>query len=314
MLRHGDLTRSLLLGVMALVAGCGSGESAPGGARPADMSRARVVLLGTGTPNAEPERSGPALAVIVDERPYLVDAGPGIVRRAHAARDRGVAALDAPNLDIVFLTHLHSDHTLGLPDLMFTPWVLERDRPLAVYGPPGVAAMVRHLSEAYAEDVAIRLEGLEPANPGGHRVEVHEISAGLVYQDDKVRVTAFPVHHGSWDHAFGFRFEGAGRTIVVSGDATPSESVVEHCNGCDVLVHEVYSQSGYEGRAPVWQAYHAQSHTSSLQLAALAHRARPQLLVLYHQLLWGATPEELVAEVESGWDGRVAYGKDLEVY
>src|SRR5437016_5754294 len=123
-------------------------------------AQTRLVLLGTGTPNADPERSGPALAVVVNGSAYLVDAGPGIVRRAEAARQKGIAALTQPNLKIVFLTHLHSDHTLGLPDLIFTPWVLDRTAPLEVYGPRGTKAMTAHLTAAYIEDVHVRLDGL----------------------------------------------------------------------------------------------------------------------------------------------------------
>ena len=111
---------------------------------------ASLVVLGTGTPNADPDRSGPALAVVVNGTAYLVDAGPGIVRRAAAAQRQGIDALAPKLLDNVFITHLHSDHTVGLPDLIFTPWVLERVKPLAVYGPPGVKAMTDHLEAAYA--------------------------------------------------------------------------------------------------------------------------------------------------------------------
>ncbi len=273
-----------------------------------------VVLLGTGTPNAEPDRSGPAVAVVVNGRAYLVDAGPGVVRRAVAAARLGVAALEPPNLDLVFLTHLHTDHTVGLPDLIFTPWVLERTVPLRVYGPPGVRAMTEHLLAAYGEDVRIRVDGLEPANPTGHGVEAHEIRPGVVYRDAQVRVIAFPVHHGSWEHAFGYRFETPGRTVVISGDAAPSESVVQYCDGCDVLVHEVYAQAGFARRAPEWRRYHADAHTSAPALADLARRARPGLLVLYHQLYWGATPEDLLAEIRERWEGQVVSGADLQIY
>ncbi len=273
-----------------------------------------IVLLGTGTPNAEPDRAGAALAVVVNGNAYLVDAGPGIVRRASGARDLGVEALAPSRLEIVFLTHLHTDHTVGLPDLIFTPWVLERSAPLTVYGPPGTAAMARHLMAAYEEDVRVRLQGLEPANPTGHRVEVHEIEPGVVFENEDVRVTAFPVRHGAWEVALGYRFESADRSVVISGDTAPSESIVEFCSGCDVLVHEVYSQAGFERREPVWQAYHSRFHTSSLELAELARRAQPGLLVLTHQLLWGSSPEELVAEIESAWPGEVRYGRDLDVY
>ncbi len=311
---------SLLPLLLAAAAGCappsGNQEApqtaGPGGLPPSP--RTQVVLLGTGTPNAEPDRSGPALAVVVDGVPYLVDAGPGVVRRAAAAHEQGVEGLAVSRLATVFLTHLHTDHTLGLPDLIFTPWVLERELPLRVFGPPGTEAMVRHLSEAYREDILVRVEGSEPANATGYRVEATEVGEGLVHEDERVRVTAFRVSHGDWAHAFGYRFETPDRTIVISGDTAPTEAVVDQCAGCDILVHEVYSRAGWEKRVPLWQAYHAASHTSGPELGELAARASPRLLVLTHQLLWGATPEELVAEVRGRFAGTVAYGKDLDVF
>ena len=303
----------LLPVVVVLAVACGSADLES--ASDSDYSTGtHLVMLGTGTPNAEPDRSGSALAVVVSGTPYLVDAGPGVVRRATAARDEGITGLRPPNLGHVFITHLHSDHTLGLPDLIFTPWVLERDTPLQLYGPVGVKNMVEHISAAYAADIRVRLDGLEPANPLGYRVEVHEIEPGLVYEDGNVRVTAFGVTHGSWQQSFGYRFETADKVIVISGDAVPGESVVEQCNGCDLLVHEVYSQAGFERRDSVWQRYHANSHTSTVQLAELASRARPGLLVLYHQLYWGATDEELLAEIRAGYQGAVVSAKDLDVF
>lgn len=274
----------------------------------------QLVLLGTGTPNAEPDRWGSALAVVVNGTPYLVDAGAGVVRRASAAYANGVEGLEVKRLSTLFLTHLHSDHTVGLPDLIYSPWVLERDTPLKVMGPLGTEAMVYHLTEAYREDVAVRVSGLEPANTSGHEVEAQNVEPGLIYEDENVKVTAFPVSHGSWTHAFGYRFETPDRIIVISGDTSPVDVVAEQCRGCDILVHEVYSQAGFDGRAPIWQRYHAASHTSGPELGRLASRARPKLLVLTHQLLWGATPEELVAEVRSTFGGMVIYGKDLDVF
>src|SRR5262249_51034927 len=160
--------------------------------------RTQIVLLGTGTPNADPDRSGPAVAIVVDETPYLVDFGPGVVRRAAAAYRKGVKALAMPKLTRAFVTHLHTDHTAGYPDLIFTPWVLEREQPLEVYGPKGLKSMTDHILKAYREDIRIRLEGLEPANETGYKVKVTEIKPGLIYSDQNVRVTAFLVKHGSW--------------------------------------------------------------------------------------------------------------------
>jgi ribonuclease BN (tRNA processing enzyme) len=278
------------------------------------FAQTQLVLLGTGSPNPDPERSGPSLAVVVNGSAYLVDAGPGVVRRAEAARRKGVAALSQPNLKIVFLTHLHSDHTLGLADLIFTPWVLERSVPLEVYGPRGTRAMTAHLVAAYAEDVRIRLNGWQPQNATGGAARAHEIQPGVVYRDSNVTVTAFRVPHGAIADAFGYRFDTADRSIVISGDTHASDAVVDACHGCDILVHEVYSDSGFRGRPPAWKRYHAYYHTSATELAGVATRAHPGLLVLTHLLLWDATPDILVAEVQRGYAGRVVSGNDLDIY
>jgi ribonuclease BN (tRNA processing enzyme) len=279
-----------------------------------DSLGTRVVMLGTGTPNADPDRSGPCVAVVVRGKAYLVDSGPGLVRRAAAAERNGIAALAPEKLDIVFITHLHSDHTVGLPDLMLTPWVLERRQPLEVYGPPGVRTMTDHLLAAYAEDIRIRNEGLEPDKSDGWQVHAHEITAGVVYRDSNVTVTAFEVPHANWHHAFGYRFDTPDKVVVISGDTRPSDAVVTACAGCDILVHEVYSADRLVTRPPEWQRYHTDAHTSTTELAAIATRAKPRLLVLYHQLFWGTDDEGLVREVRRGYDGAVVSAKDLEVY
>jgi ribonuclease BN (tRNA processing enzyme) len=287
-----------------------------GGSLAAQDSATKVVILGTGTPNADPDRFGPAVAVVVKGRAYLVDAGPGIVRRAAAARRRGIEALAADKLNLVFVTHLHSDHTLGLPDLMLSPWTLERTVPLQVFGPPGIKAMTEHLSAAYREDVRNRIDGREPANTTGYRVVAHEVStSGVVYRDSNVVVRAFAVPHGDWKYSFGYRFETKDRTIVISGDTRASDNVVTACDGCDILVHEVYSAERFKTRPPEWQRYHSFAHTSTTELAALASRAKPKMLVLYHQLYWGATDDDLLREMRAaGYTGRVMSAADLGVY
>jgi ribonuclease BN (tRNA processing enzyme) len=305
-------TEAIAALVLAL---CGAPARSAAAAAQPDSSRAtRVVMLGTGTPNADPERSGPAVAVVTGGLAYLVDCGPGVVRRAAAAARRGIPELAADRLSIVFITHLHSDHTVGLPDLMLTPWVLERSVPLEVYGPPGIKAMTDHLLAAYAEDIRIRQSGLEPEKSEGYKVNAHEIAAREVYRDSNVTVTAFAVPHANWPHAFGYRFEARDRVIVISGDTRPSDAVARACDGCDVLVHEVYSAEKFKSRSPEWQRYHAGAHTSTTELAAIATRAHPKLLVLYHQLFWGATDDDLVREVKKGYTGAVRSARDLEVY
>jgi ribonuclease BN (tRNA processing enzyme) len=274
----------------------------------------QVVLLGTGTPNADPDRSGPSVAIVVNETPYLIDCGPGIVRRTAAAFQRNVKGLAIEKLNRVFVTHLHSDHTTGFPDLLLTPWVLGRKEPLEVFGPKGMKDMAKNILKAYRKDIHIRLRGGEPSNKTGYNVIVHEISPGVVYKDANLTVKAFAVDHGSWDEAYGFRFETTDRTIVISGDCRPSPSIAQNCSGCDVLIHEVYSEAGFATRPPEWQRYHSRYHTSSKELAELAKAARPGLLILYHQLFWGTTEEDLLNEVRAAYSGKVVSGKDLEVY
>ncbi len=301
-----------LLALASLARPAGAGDqvaSAPA------IGRTKLVLLGTGTPNADPNRWGPAVAVVVDGESYLVDAGVGIVRQAAAASEKGVPGLEPEDLRRVFITHLHSDHTLGLPDLMLSPWVLDRPVPLEVYGPPGIEAMTRHIEKAWRQDIDMRLFGLEPLSNRAYRAVTHVIEPGRIYRDDKVEVDAIPVLHGSWPEAYGFRFKTADRTIVVSGDTRPAESLVAACDGCDVLLHEVYSAATLAGRPEAWQAYHRSFHTSTVELAAIAKKARPKLLVLYHQLYWGATDADLLREIRAaGYDGRVVSGQDLDVF
>ena len=286
-----------------------------GGVARAQAPQTQLVMLGTGTPNADPDRSGPAVSVVRNGRSYLVDAGPGIVRRAGAASRLGFEALEPQNLKVLFLTHLHSDHTIGVPDVMLSSWVLERSAPLELYGPPGTKAMVDHLLAAYAADIRNRLDGLEPANETGYRVNVHEIVPGVVFDDGNMKVTAFAVPHGDWEVAFGYRFDSADRSIVISGDTRASDAVVTACNGCDLLVHEVYSAERFRTRPPEWQRYHARAHTSTEELAALATRARPKQLLLYHQLYWGTDDAGLVAELaRAGYARPVAAARDLGSY
>ena len=267
----------------------------------------RVILLGTGTPNPEPDRMGPAVAIVSGARAYVVDCGPGVVRRA------AEAGIGMEQLTRVFITHLHSDHTAGYPDLILTPPNADRRDPLEAYGPPGLRAMTASILKAWSEDLNIRLHGTQPHNARAFEVTAHEVKPGEVYRDETVRVIAFAVRHGDWKYAYGYRFEAADKVIVVSGDTTYSESLIAAAKGADILVHEVYSQKGLAGRTPDWRKYHSAAHTSGVDVGRIAAQLRPRKLVLYHLLPMGQAPEEVLSEVRQHWAGDVTYGKDLDV-
>ena len=274
----------------------------------------QLVMLGTGNPNADPDRSGPAVAVVAGGMAYLVDCGPGVVRRAAAAEKNGIPALKATELKTVFITHLHSDHTLGYPDLIFTPWVLGRDVPLEAYGPRGLKNMTRHIEQAWAEDIAVRRRGLEQANATGFKVNVHEISTGVIYRDENVTVSAIPVKHGIWKQSFGYKFETKDRKIVISGDTSPTDEIVKACDGCDLLVHEVYNPHGDELNDPHWKEYFHTFHTSPAELGDIARRAHPKLLVVYHESLEKLPVGDLLEQIGKEYSGKWVSAKDLDVY
>jgi len=276
-------------------------------------TRTRVVLLGTGTPGPDPDRSGPATAIVVDDEVYLVDFGPGVVRRASAAlRTKGIAALEPTKLRVAFVTHLHSDHTVGYPDLIFTPWTMGRRFPLEVYGPKGIKAMTDHILEAYRVDVETRTnpDGNQRTFPEGHGVNAHEIGPGVVYKDAKVTVTAFPTKHAM--ESYGYRFETPDRTIVISGDTNPAPATIDACKGCDVLIHEGQSPAWLAGRPDTFQKFAAKYHTTTPQLAELAQAAKPRLLIVYHYS--SVAPEEILGEMLRLYPGHVVVGRDLDVY
>lgn len=303
----------VLIGMMGIFAALL--VAAPSGS-PSDL--AKVILLGTGTPIPDPAASGPAVAVVVNGQAYLFDAGAGVVRQAQAAAEKfRLAALDATNLTRLFITHLHSDHTLGYPDVMLTPWVVGRLHPLEVYGPLGTAAMTDRLKEAYAADIKIRSYGAEGLARRPLDVRVHEISQpGEVYQDANITVRALNVRHGSWPQAFGYAIDTAGRSIVISGDTAPTEEITKACRECDVLVHEVYSDDRFKiVFGPERGSYHSSFHTSTTQLAEIAAKSKPKLLVLYHQLYFGPRDEvDLEKEIRRTYSGNVVNGRDLSLY
>jgi ribonuclease Z len=268
----------------------------------------RVVLLGTGFPRPSADRAGPADAIVVGKKTFIVDAGRGVVMRLVAA------SLPLDSIQCVFLTHLHSDHIDGLPDLYNTPWVLGRAKPFELYGPTGTQEMADGLLKFFAADIHIRGELTEMHPLEGAKINVHIVNEGVVYQDGDVKVTAFAVDHRPVVPAYGYRFESSGKVIVISGDTRPSDNLIRYAKGADVLVHEAYlseyfAKTGNPEIAARLRAY----HTTAEQAGQVAATADVKMLVLTH-LIPGDKDAEFERRAAEYFKGKIVVGRDLESF
>ena len=303
----------LAMSLLAVAQPVGAQRVFPGGPPFPGSDSAVIITLGTGTPVPNPERAGPATAVVVGRRVFLFDAGAGVMRRVAAA------GLPIDGVTAAFITHLHSDHTLGLPDLVLTSWVMGRSTSMRLHGPPGLRRMTEHFVAAWAEDTLVRVKGLERGRPGGYRVDVRETNGGVVFDSAGVKVTAIRVPHGDWDFAFAYRVDAAGRSIVISGDTRYSDALERASANVDVLVHEVYPETriATENRpgGELWPRYLREAHTSDVELGRLAAAAKPKLLLLTHVILMGAPEQEVLDGIRrGGFTGPVSFAKDLGRY
>ena len=276
----------------------------------------QLVILGSGTPNPNPERGGSAYAVIVDNTPYLVDFGPGAIRSFAAlmpAWGGGMKEMDVTKIEHAFLTHIHSDHTTGLSDLLLTPWIMGRENKLNLYGPKGLERMAWSLLDAYADDIDYRMNGTQPSNGSGYQFNFTELADGVVFQDRNLMVEAFKVNHGDFEDAYGFRFTSKDKVIVFSGDTGPSKSLERYAKDADILVHEVYSNAGFLKKTKDWQIYHKGHHTSTYEVGEIASRAKPKILVLSHILFWGADEQDILEETRTTFSGNIKIAEDLMV-
>jgi ribonuclease BN (tRNA processing enzyme) len=192
-----------------------------------------------------------------------------------------------------------------------------RKEPITVYGPKGLKAMTEHVLKAWQVDIGGRTGGLNQHNPTGWQVDAHEIVPGVVYRDRHVTVTAFPARHEEMIDSFSFRFDTADRSIVISGDTAPTQAMLEHSRGCDVLIHEAYSLTEAKNAARPSPEFRRRHHTSSVELAEIANTVKPSLLVTYHRSTAGEGPDQedvLVAEIRRTYNGRVVAARDLDVF
>lgn len=276
----------------------------PIGSSRASAQEITVTLLGTGAPRESMDRYGPSTLVQAGRQTLVFDAGRGCLRRL------AQAGVFYNQVDALFLTHLHSDHIVGIPDFWLSGWLLsKRQRPLALFGPSGSSNMMEHLQAAFQFDIRTRMEEFA-LSPLGAEVLVKEIQQGVVYDLGGVRVTAFDVDHGMVKPAFGYRVDYAGRSVILSGDTQFSTNLIKFAEHADLIVHEVADASAdftaYFKSTPVLD-----HHTSPQEAGRVFQAVHPQLAVYTHILLKDVTIPQLVARTRETYSGPLMVGEDL---
>ncbi len=272
-------------------------------------------MLGTGAPTPRPDRFGPSTLIEAGDQKLLIDAGRGAAIRLYQ--------LNVPlrQLDALLLTHYHSDHTSGIPDVWLTGWLTShfgtRTKPFRVIGPVGAKLLMENLERAYALDIKIRIAD-EKLPPSGVAVHVEEFdNDGVVYEKNGVKVIAFEVDHGDMiKPAYGYRIEYGGRIVVISGDTRYNQNVIKCATSADLLVHEVAA-----ARSQLMQDAHIQRivahHITPREAGRVFAQAKPKLAVYTHFVLLAServsppTLDDVLAETRHSYDGPLEMGEDL---
>lgn len=304
------------------------------GWEPRDFSTSettKVLMLGTGNPLPYPHRNGPSIAVIVNKIPYVFDAGDG----AWQAMGREMAYFGQSRIkgftltneaaNRLFITHLHSDHTLGLPAFILAGWTLGGSVPKNIYGPPGTRELVDGILKAYRRDIDYRVYSPTQKNDTGWRARAHEIrEEGLAYEDENVKVYAYKACHGLWPFPISYRVETPDRVIAISGDTTADcDGIRQASKGADILLIEGITHENPAAGKDVWPQgkkipvaqQKAIMHSSTKEIVALAQETKPRLLVTYHEQNFTKNPNQMEEEIRKfGWQGEYVSSRDGDIF
>ena len=254
----------------------------------------RVTILGSGTPRPDINRFSQSILVEAGDEKLLFDAGRGSAIRLSQAN------INIGDINKIFLTHLHSDHTLGMPDVIMTGWIYQRKKILNIYGPKGTRDFIKDIKSAFKEDIKIRVAPPENHSEEGLKTKIYEVQQGLIFEKNQLKVIAFDVDHGGGvKHAYGYKIIYKGRSVVISGDTNYSANLVSHAKNSDLLIHEIadapLSVINEYPKVKGLMNY----HTTPEEMARVINEAKPRYTVLTHMLLLGGITEtDVIAKVK----------------
>ena len=254
----------------------------------------RVTILGSGTPRPDINRFSQSILVEAGDEKLLFDAGRGSAIRLSQAN------INIGDINKIFLTHLHSDHTLGMPDVIMTGWIYQRKKILNIYGPKGTRDFIKDIKSAFKEDIKIRVAPPENHSEEGLKTKIHEVQQGLIFEKNQLKVIAFDVDHGGGvKHAYGYKIIYKGRSVVISGDTNYSANLVSHAKNSDLLIHEIADAPlRVINKYPKVEGL-MNYHTTPEEMARVINEAKPRYTVLTHMLLLGGITEtDVIAKVK----------------
>jgi ribonuclease Z len=295
----------------------GSASAQSASVAPVTADEFRVTLLGTGSPAPIMRRFGPGVLIQAGGKTLVIDAGRGVTQRLLQA------GLKLGQVDALFLTHLHSDHVVGIPDLWLTGWLeatyAQRKGAFVVYGPAGTQGLMAGLTRAYQWDIQARIAD-QNLSTASIAAQVTEFKEGTIYDQGGVKVTAIEVDHGELlKPAFGFRVDYAGRSVTVSGDTRFSENLIRKAQGSDLVIHQVAAARDELLAIAAFKAILAH-HTQPSEAGIVFTRVKPKLAVYYHFVLLG-TPtvpavneKDVIEQTRKTYDGPLLIGEDLMAF
>ena len=266
----------------------------------------KVTILGSGTPRVNIDRFSQSILIEHKNDKFLFDAGRGALLRLNQSRI-------LPNeIENIFFTHLHSDHILGFSDILMTGWVYHRQKPLNIFGPPGTINFVDSTIKSFEEDIKVRSLPPESLNVENLKSNIEIIYDDFTYNKNGLTIETFAVKHEPFTYAFGFKIFNSKYCMVISGDTTYSEQVIEKTKNCDLLIHEIAHASEHTLEKYPKAKGVISYHTDASQVSKIINTVKPRLTILNHVLsLDGSSDEQILNEIKKNTQHKVLVAKDL---